>query len=234
MSTEAVSITIIMTSPFTNNMSLLNLMRLVSPALPIGAFAYSQGLEAAIDEDYIQSREDAETWLTHIFQRNIHQLDLPVLERLYQAYDDSDLMEARHWNQFVFASRETFELHKEELDIGNALGRLLKNLDQPNPIQGEAQGYLSQFAWAGVAWQISMQDLKAGYAFAWFENQIAAATKLIPLGQTDAQRALSNLSELIPASIAASIADDALNQSLPGLAAMSSRHENQPARLFRS
>ena len=217
-----------------NSMSMLNLMRLVSPALPIGAFAYSQGLEAAIDEGHITSRQEAEQWLTHIFNRNIVQLDLPVLDRLYHAYEDSDLVEAIYWNQFIFASRETFELHKEELDIGNALGRLLKSLDHPNPIAGEAQGYLSQFAWAGVAWQIPVQDLKAGFAFAWFENQIAAATKLVPLGQTDAQKALSNLSQLIPTAIAAKLADEELNQSLPGLAAMSSRHENQPARLFRS
>ena len=219
-------------------MAMLNLMRLVSPALPIGAFAYSQGLEAAIDEGHISSREESERWLTHIFLRNICQLDLPVLGRLYHAYEDSNFEEARNWNQFVLASRETFELHKEELDIGNALGRLLKNLEHPNPLsstaKAEVQGYLSQFAWAGVAWQIPVQELKAGFAFAWFENQIAAATKLVPLGQTDAQRALSKLSELIPEAKEKIVTDEALNQSLPGLAAMSSRHENQPARLFRS
>lgn len=211
--------------------AVINLLRLVSPALPIGAFAYSQGLEAAIDEGYVQSREETEQWLTAIFARTIRQLDLPVLERLYQAYQTNDLDAAAEWNQFIFASRETFELHKEEKDIGNALGRLLRDLGHPNPITA---GYVGQFAWAGIAWDIPIADLKSGYAFAWFENQIAAATKLVPLGQTDAQRALAELCTLIPDATEMSVVDEGLNQSLPGLAAMSSRHEVQPARLFRS
>ncbi len=216
------------------NPSLLNLLRLVSPALPIGAFAYSQGLEGAIFEGHISNREETESWLQDVYSRTIHPLDISVLDRIYGAYQDKNLDQVRYWNQYVFASRETFELHKEERDIGTALGRLLRDLGQPNPMAQDAPGYVCQFAWAGVAWDIPLAELKAGFAFAWFENQVAAATKLVPLGQTDAQRALANLCKPIPELVAMEFADDELNQSLPGLAAMSSRHEYQPARLFRS
>lgn len=220
------------------NTSMLNLLRLVSPALPIGAFAYSQGLESAIYEGYINNREETERWLADVFSRTLGQLDVPVLTRLYEAYQASDLKTVQAWNEFIFASRETFELHKEERDMGSALGRLLRDLDQPNPLSEldavVQPGYLCQFAWAGVAWGIPLAALKHGYAFAWFENQIAAATKLVPLGQTDAQRALAKLCDLIPDVVNQDIANDQLNQSLPGLAAMSSRHEAQDARLFRS
>ncbi len=214
--------------------AMINLLRLVSPALPIGAFAYSQGLESAIFEGHIQDREDTEAWLAEVFQRTLGQLDLPVLTRLCEAYANSDYAEVKAWNQFVFASRETFELHKEERDMGNALGRLLRDLGQPNPVTEIKPGYVCQFAWAGYAWEIPAEELKTGYAFAWFENQIAAATKLVPLGQTDAQRALAKLCRLIPDLVNQALADEELNQSLPGLAAMSSRHEAQEARLFRS
>ena len=214
--------------------SLLSLMRLVSPALPIGSFAYSQGLETAIDEGHMRNRAEVEAWLAAIFERNIAQLDLPVLERLYAAFEKSDFEQARYWNQFLVASRETFELTKEERDIGSALGRLLRDLGHPNPIADCRPGYVCQFAWAGVCWGISATDLKSGFAFAWLENQLAAATKLVPLGQTDAQRGLSTLSMLVPDAIAQTFNDEDIGQSLPGFAAMSSRHEDQAARLFRS
>jgi len=188
----------------------------------------------AIHEGHMSNRVEVEAWLAAIFERNISQLDLPVLERLYQAYEESDLEQAKYWNQFVLASRETFELTKEERDIGSALGRLLRDLGHPNPIADCRPGYVSQFAWAGMHWGISATDLKSGFAFAWFENQLAAATKLVPLGQTDAQRALSALCTLIPDAVARTFDDEDIGQSLPGFAAMSSWHEDQAARLFRS
>ncbi len=218
-----------MTSP-----AMLNLLRLVSPALPIGAFAYSQGLEAAIYQGHIKTREDTEQWLKEVYLRTVNQLDIGVLARIYKAYASDDLEQVRYWNQFIFASRETFEMHKEERDIGNALGRLLRDLEQSNPIARDSPGYVCQFAWTGFTWGIPLTELKGGFAFAWFENQVAAATKLVPLGQTDAQRVLANLCELIPKVINKEFEDFELNQSLPGLAPMSSRHEYQPARLFRS
>ncbi|MFT7245798.1 MAG: urease accessory protein [Candidatus Azotimanducaceae bacterium] len=213
---------------------LLGLMRLVSPALPIGAFAYSQGLETAIDDGHLKNRHEAEQWLSEIFDRNIAQTDLPLLERLYQSFALGDLKQASLWNQFVFANRETFELLKEERDIGTALGRLLGDIGQPNPLAHQQPGYLCQFAWAGICWNISLPVLKTGFAYAWLENQLAAATKLIPLGQTDAQRALATLSDRVPNAIQLKIADADIGQSLPGFAAMSCRHEHQAARLFRS
>ena len=215
------------------SLATINLLRLVSPALPIGAFAYSQGLEAAIEAGHISSRQDTEEWLEAIFQRTICQLDLPIIKRIFEAYEAEEFQEVQYWNQFVLASRETFELHKEERDIGNALGRLLRDLGEPNPVAGSQPGYVCQFAWAGVAWDIPLTDLVSGFAYSWFENQIAAATKLVPLGQTDAQRTLAELCKLIPHANV-DLLDHELNQSLPGLAAMSSRHEVQSARLLRS
>ena len=69
------------------SLATINLLRLVSPALPIGAFAYSQGLEAAIEAGHISSRQDTEGWLEAIFQRTICQLDLPIIKRIFGAYE---------------------------------------------------------------------------------------------------------------------------------------------------
>ncbi len=222
--------------------TLLHLLHLASPALPVGAYAYSQGLEWAVDSGWLktQSRntDDLANWLTALLQTGLGHLDLPVLARCMHAWARQDTAELQQWNDLLRACRETRELLLEDEQLGLALGRLLNDLQ----LEGETAlhigkaSYVTQFARACNHWQVPQQDALLTFAYSWLENQVAAATKLVPLGQTQAQKLLL---QLIPGIApvcerALQLQDDELGLSLPGLAMASAQHERQYSRLFRS
>jgi urease accessory protein len=219
--------------------ALLHLLHLTSPALPVGAYAYSQGLEYAIDSGQLKTTHDVAHWLAGVLQHGLAYLDLPVLMRCYQAWRVNDYAAINHWNYFLRASRETSELLLEDEQLGLALSRLLMDLGLPV----EAIHALTvkpcfavMFALAGSYWQIPLAHLLHGYGYSWLENQVAAATKIVPLGQTAAQKLLVQLLPTIPTAIntAQTLADNELGSSLPGQVMASSLHEYQYSRLFRS
>ena len=216
--------------------SQLQLLHLCSPALPIGAYAYSQGLEYAIEAGWLDNGE-LTPWLADGLILGVAQLDLPVLLRALAALAADDLQELNHWNDYLLASRETAELLLEDQQIGTALLRLLASIDTPGlPQLRQRPGYAIAFAIACHCWTIEADAALEGYAYSWLENQVTAATKLVPLGQTAAQIILLDLLKAIPGACAqAKTVDDSdIGLSLPGLAMASCRHERQHTRLFRS
>ncbi|WP_414980674.1 urease accessory protein UreF [Congregibacter sp.] len=216
--------------------SQLYLLHLSSPALPIGAYAYSQGLEYAIEAGWVEG-EELNRWLHDGMMLGVAQLDLPVLLRALAALGGNDTETLNHWNNQLLASRETSELLLEDQQIGTALLRLLTGLETPDiPIFGQKPAYAIAFAVACHRWGIQTDAALQGYAYSWLENQVTAATKLVPLGQTAAQRMLLKLLKQIPEACthAMTVDDCEIGLSLPGLAMASSRHERQHTRLFRS
>ena len=221
-----------------DGLALVRLMRLVSPALPIGAFAYSQGLEAAIECGWVHDAATARDWFADLLEHALVPLDLPLLARLATATARDDAATIALWNAQLLAARESAELRAEDLHLGTALWRLLNGLELA-PLALRPPGDLSfacAFALAGKVWAIPTEVLLTGYAWCWLENQVGAATKLVPLGQTAAQSIIEALLPQLPVAIAAAqgIADDEIGASLPGLAWLSARHEVQYSRLFRS
>lgn len=219
--------------------SLLHLMHLVSPALPVGAYAYSQGFEYAVERGWLTDRETARDWIEGVMTGSIASLDLPVLARLYQAWQQGDEAAALYWNEFLQAARESAEFELEDIQLGMALLRLLQALEVPQALRWskvDKPSFATMFALAGVHWQIALADLLHGFCWSWLENQVAAATKLVPLGQTDAQKILLALMPALEGAVASSysVSDDALGAGLPGLAMASAQHETQYSRLFRS
>jgi urease accessory protein len=216
-------------------MALLRLMHLVSPALPVGAYAYSQGLESAVELGWVHDIDSARDWLAGIMRNGLARLELPVLLRLLNAQNDS---EWQHWNQWLLAARETEELYLEDTQLGAALRKILATLtiDVPVPLQTGDISFVAAFALAGRHFGIEPQTLAAGLAWSWLENQVAAATKLIPLGQTQALRILDALIPELASlpSVAAMLAEDDIGATLPGLVMASSFHQTQYSRLFRS
>jgi urease accessory protein len=219
--------------------ALLRLLQLCSPALPIGAYAYSQGLEHAVEAKWVHDEESAAAWILGLLEDALPDLDLPVLFRLRAGWADGEQDSVRRWNDFLFASRGSAELRAEDQRLGSALARLLASLDLPEatPWMAEAHvTHLTMFALACARWNIAPADGAAGYLFSWAENQVGAATRLVPLGQTSAQRILSRATALIPAAVAhaESLADDQLGFAAPGHAIASALHETQYSRIFRS
>lgn len=218
--------------------ALLQLLQLCSPSLPIGGFAWSQGLEYAIDAGWLKGEADIVSWLEGMLEHSFAYLDLPVLYRLHDAWCVEDLMAVAHWNSVVLASRETRELLLEDEQMGLALRRLLLDLGFASSGQlGFKQvSYVTCFAFAAVHFGIDRRSMGLGFVWGWLENQIAAAIKVVPLGQTSGQRIFHELVGVLESvvDVAFGVEDDEVGMSLPGQVMASMLHEEQYSRLFRS
>ncbi|MBX2814021.1 MAG: urease accessory protein UreF [Myxococcales bacterium] len=220
-------------------LALLRLLQLSSPSLPIGAYAYSQGLETAVEAGWVSDEPTLSTWLREQLRSSIERVDLPVLVRLYRAVSSNDRRLVTHWCWSLLAMRETRELVGEECDRGRALARLLRDLgvdDSSEWAQRKDTPFVAMFAKAAVHWRVPLEAALYAYTWSWLENQTLAGIKLVPLGQVAGQRILLELSTSIPECCIRSQAcsDQDIGGTLPALAIASSRHETQYTRLFRS
>ena len=207
-------------------MSLARLLQLASPTLPVGAYSYSQGLEAAVEAGIVKDAASAEDWSADVLEFSVARMEAPILWRL---------MRGENWNERLLASRETAELRAETLQMGHSLALLLQQLGLPE-MKVKEPAFAAAFAHAVVNWQLEPRDALVAYLWAWVENQVMAALKAVPLGQTDGQRILLSLGARLDgiAERAASVPDEELCNLAPGLAFLSARHETQYSRLFRS
>jgi urease accessory protein len=217
----------------------MHAMRLACPSLPVGAYAYSQGLEYAVEAGWVTDRQSAADWISGLLKSTLGGFDLPLLSRLYRAWSEQNLEQTLAYERWVLAGRESEELRTEELNLGAALLKLLIDLGVANEghlDRARECGYLSAFALSAVCYGLSEQVMLTSYCFAWLEHQTSAVTRLIPLGQTDGQLVLSTCLALAPAVLAASLElpDEAIGALAPGQAIASALHETQYTRLFRS
>ncbi len=217
--------------------ALLSLMRLVSPALPVGAYSYSQGFEAANEAGWVHDRDSTAQWLRGVMQHGLCYLDIPVIKRCYQTLVQQDNDQLAYWNEQSLAARESAELRLEDKQMGKALLRLLSDLGIEVPdVLAREPGWLSVWSFAAWQWQVELEDACHGYLWAWLENQLAAAAKLVPLGQTDVQRLTTELLPMIGEVVTQGLAvtDDDIGMGMPRLVIGSMLHETQYSRLFRS
>lgn len=223
----------------TANVASYRLFQLISPSLPIGGFTYSQGLEYAVEAGWVTNRDTMEQWLNYMANSSVATLELPIIDRLYLALEQGELDQIEYWCDFLYASRETSELRAEEKQRGLALFTLLKRLEIDVSVMDSIQSHPNQLLGLCIAarhWKISLEDLKQGYLWSWLENLVTAGVKLVPLGQTDGQLALLNVTQRFPAVInqARKIEEWMIGSFTPSLSIASSLHETQYTRLFRS
>jgi urease accessory protein len=221
---------------------LARLLQLASPTLPVGAYSYSQGLESAVESGLVTDRDTAGRWIQDALVLNVARFEAPAWCRLHAAWLASDFDEVRGINEWFLATRETAELRAETLQMGYSMRRLCVELSgfEASTLGAlesmEDVAFPAAFTFAAVQWCLPRHDALVAYLWSWLENQVMAAVKVIPLGQTDGQRLLvhvgSGLSEIADRVLASGV-DDVANFT-PGLAIASSRHETQYSRLFRS
>ncbi|WP_447554462.1 urease accessory protein UreF [Vreelandella sp. EE22] len=221
-----------------NDLALLGLMQLVSPALPIGAFAFSQGLESAFELGWVNDEASLAEWLEGVLEDGLTRCELPVIARFYNAFDQVDSMAVAEWDTWLAATRETFELAAEDSRLGASLKRLLGSLSllPEGELLPEQAGYVTLFSYTAFTRRVSTRQAMIGFGWAWLENQLAAACKALPLGHTAAQRIIERLRPSISRAVdeALTLDDEALGPILPGVALASALHETQYSRLFRS
>ena len=220
------------------SLALLRLLHLASPALPVGAYAYSQGLEWAVQAGWVRDAPGTQAWLQGLAQRGLGSLDLPVLARLHQGWQQGAQDDVTLWNARLIASRPTQELRAEDEHLGSALARVLAGLGAIDTQSGvpPRPAFATLFALAAVRWQIGVREALTGYLWSWTENQVLAAIKLVPLGQSAGQSLLHRLAEDMPAIVERALAlpDDEIAASTLSQTLASALHETQYSRLFRS
>ncbi|MGD9604381.1 MAG: urease accessory protein UreF [Gammaproteobacteria bacterium] len=225
-----------------DTMALLRLLQLASPGLPIGAYAYSQGLEWAVEAGWVHDVPSLARWIGEALDTSLAQVDVPALARLHRAASTADAPALAQWSAWLLANRETRELRQDDCARGQALARLARELDVPGldlrAVEPARTGIplALPFAQLAVAFGIPRAETAQAYSWGWLENQVLCGVKLVPLGQFAGQRLLRDLAEAIPAAVVRGLAldDDDLGATLPRLAIASSRHETQYTRLFRS
>jgi len=225
------------------SLQLARLLQLASPAQPVGAYTYSQGLEWAVESGIIRDETTAGRWITDLLQHGIGRYESPLVAVLMAKWTTGSTEEITRLNAEFLASRESAELRAETAQMGYSLGRLIKDLrDSSLSTVASTLAPLPEVAfptaWACIAaaWQIEPEAALIAYLWSWAENQVMAALKAVPLGKASGQRLLAELGGKIPdaAVDALKLPETAWYNFTPAFAIACDRHETQYSRLFRS
>lgn len=221
-----------------DNQALLKLLQLTSPALPVGAFSYSEGLETLVMQGHLSDSDALYNWLVQELRYGNVQFDVAIATRAHQNYTIPEQL--HYWNHWLTASRDTAELRQQSWQMGRALVRLVQTLHpelEPTfTACGTPCNFPVVFGIIAAHWQIDVHTMALGYLQSWAANLIGAAVKLVPLGQTDGQSCLLQLIPELGATAESLVVlqDDELYVSGWGGAIASMQHETLYTRLFRS
>jgi urease accessory protein len=225
-----------------SNLALVRMLQLASPALPIGAYSYSQGLESVVAEGLVHDEKSACRWIGELLDGVLASGEAAIVWRLLTVVERSDWTGCETWNARFRASRETAELRAETEQMGASLVKLALDLELLGAPATEMLPRLqpitlpAAFALIAHGFSVPSRAALTAYLWSWLENQVLAAMKTVPLGQVAGQRLLTRLGARLPAvaELAATIGDDDVTAFAPGLALACCRHETQYSRLFRS
>jgi urease accessory protein len=222
--------------------ALLQLMWLASPALPVGGFSYSEGLEAAVEARRVTNEVDAGAWLRDQLHLSLARSDLAVCAKAFKAWQRHDLAHIAELNDWVTTTRETAELRQQTQQMGRSLVEWLRNrcgtdarVDSLKAL-APAPTWPVAFALAAAQTGAPLREALLSFGFGWAENMVQAALKAVPLGQGAGQRVLAMLVADLPAAVdhATALMDSERQAYAPMLAILSAQHETQYSRLFRS
>ena len=222
--------------------ALLQLMWLASPALPVGGFSYSEGLEAAVESGRVTNEAEAGAWLRDQLHLSLARSDLAVCAKAFKTWQRDDVARITELNDWITTTRETAELRQQTQQMGRSLVEWLRNragtdarVDALKSL-APAPTWPIAFALAALQTGAPLREALLSFGFGWAENMVQAALKAVPLGQSAGQRVLASLVVDLPAAVdrAAGLRDSERQAFTPMLAILSAQHEAQYSRLFRS
>ena len=222
--------------------SLPRLLQLASPALPVGAYSYSQGLEWAIESGDVKDTHAARRWIEDHLALVIARFEAPVYAACFAAWQRHDAVEVARLNAEFIASRESSEPRAETLQVGFSYSAWCREVVSLTDAQRLTLASLDRVcapaaaSLAALASGLSTRDGLTGYVFGFTENQVMVLAKALPMGQIAAQKLLFALGEAVTRTVAAALELEEADWSSasPWLAIAQMKHETQYSRLFRS
>jgi len=220
--------------------ALYRLMAWLSPAYPTGGFSYSHGLEHAVEAGLVSSRSELVDWVGHIVTEGTGRVDAMLFRAAYEAADDPAPLD--DVADLAAAFRGTAETALESSQQGAAFLATTR-LAWPDPRldafalrRGRNPVALPVAVALACADRVPLERALLAYLEAFAASLVSAGVRLIPLGQSDGQRALAALEPAVAVAATAALATplDEVGASTPMVDWCSIRHENQYTRLFRS
>lgn len=192
--------------------ALLRLIWLASPALPVGGFSYSEGLEAAVESGYVGSEAQARDWLLDQLRIGLSRNEIAVVAEAFDAWRRDDMQAVRELNAWVTATRETRELRLQSEQMGRSLSEWLKHSSRADDRVAQLKALLPAPTWP-VAFALAaaqsgapLHESLLSFGFGWAENMVQATLKAVPLGQIAGQRILDALAAALPGAVEHAIA----------------------------
>ena len=173
----------------------LELLQLISPSLPVGAFSYSEGLEWLVQNKKVYDETTLFNWIESELARGQITIEASSISHLMRALvnwrDHKDVqykLIVEEWNSWLSSLRDSPDVRSQQTQMGESLLQLLIDLDHPLPDNEKKFIWPIAWAWAGVSWDISQIDLVEGFLYSWVANQLSAALRLLSLGPTKVQQ----------------------------------------------
>jgi urease accessory protein len=234
---------------------LLRLLQLTSPALPVGAYSYSEGIEYLCSNGTIQTDSDLCDWLKREMHFGFVTNEAAIALRAHQAVMSDNITDLNYWNNWLSATRETEEVRLASWQMGQSLMKLWWQLPDSQDAQlaiyksinellptakenslGKGCNYAIAFGIVAASLGVDASNTIVGYIYGWLSNLVSAAVRSVPFGQTVGQQVIFRLSAdiLHSSQLALKRLDNELEWCGWGASLASANHETQYSRLFRS
>ena len=227
--------------------ALLQLIWLASPALPVGGFSYSEGLEAAVESSIVNNESQAGAWLRDQLHLGLARSDIAVVAKAFKAWRRGDFDHIGVLNAWTANTRESAEMRQQTQQMGRSMAEWMTHRGGAPQSPVDVRVALLKSLVPAPTWPIAfalaaqqtgapLREALLAFAFGWAETMVQSALRAVPLGQSAGQRILGSLLVEIPKAVdhAASLLDSERQAFTPMLAILSAQHETQYSRLFRS